>query len=97
MDAFAISCFVFQHLEDHSTVCPKDVQEDIYNDPNVEKVVAAEDIISVLEIMTNTSALEKIDDRGCGKWRRHVPEALILSLKHHGKRLGYDHNAPSLS
>jgi hypothetical protein len=97
MDSFAISCYVFQHLEDHSTVCPKDIQEDIYNDPNVEKVIAAEDIISVLEIMTNTSALEKIDDRNCGKWRRYVPEKLMESIKYHGKRLGYDHNTPSPS
>jgi hypothetical protein len=94
MDAFAISCFVFQHLEDHSTVCPKDIQDEIFRNPNVEKIISVEDIISVLDVMTSTSALEKIDYRNCGKWRRHIPEKLMESIKKNGKRLGYDHNSP---
>jgi hypothetical protein len=97
MDSIMIAAYAGKHLENHSTVTVADVQAAIFQDVNVEKVVSVEDITFAMNILVDASFLEQIGNQGCGKFRRFIPTALAESLKHHGKRLGYDHNAPSLS
>jgi hypothetical protein len=87
MDSIFIAVYVGKILENKTTVTPQEVQTDIYDDPNVEKIVALEDIVFTLDRLTDAAFLEKLNDHECGKWRRYVPPALIRSIEQNGKRM----------